>query len=451
MAIFFIYWRLTNRPIVSIFINITFLSGGKMRRIIITIIAITIFFISGCGDETIIYNTESTLGSIAGYTEPADSGTVTAEGEYSYQGIINRYGFFQILDMEPGIYEVTLYPENYSRYVQHDVIVYQGGQTALRGIDLTNYPYPIRSTYPQDGAENYSPTIRLILYAYEALNVDDLNSGTTITPYVEGYWELTRNYDYNYVSSEHLKVGATYEVTIDASVRTEASVPLGENLHFSFTTVPLEVTVSLPHVTQLGGIPLLGFNPSIRFNDEVYIDSVNAAITFEPPIDGFWLSKYNYDPYTDFFFFATSNHLEPNTSYKMIISDEVILSDGISLPYPDTTEFVTEGYGVNHVLPANGNTNVPPSGYVYLAFSLPMDTASVEAAFSLVELNPDKVGLVSEPIEGIFQWEYKREMWFWPMEDMTLGMVYKIILTTDAQTETGIPIDEEFESYFLVR
>jgi len=84
-------------------------------------------------------------------------------------------------------------------------------------------------------------------------------------------------------------------------------------------------------------------------------------------------------------------------------------------------------------------------------YTLQQISASVEAAFSLVELDPEIIGTVSEPIEGSFEWEYKREMWFSPTEDMTLGTVYKIILTTDAQTETGIPIDEEFESYFLVR
>jgi hypothetical protein len=421
-----------------------------MRRIIITAIAITIIFISGCEDKTVNNYYEGMPGGIAGYTSPADSGTVTAIGINNYQGIIGENGYFQILDMEPGIYEVTIYPENYSRYVFHDVFVSQGDVTLLKGINLSVYPYPIRSTYPEDGAEDIHPNSRIAISTYESLDVDDLNGGTTIIPQLEGSWELYRSIEYRYVASEEVQFNTTYHITIDGSVSTEEGVPLGENMQFSFTTGPLKVSVSLPNETVQGGIPIIGFSPRVSFTHDVYVDQVNAAINFEPPINGFWLS-FREDYYTTFFFFPTCGALSPNSSYMMIISDQVNLYGDVSLSEPDTTFITTAGYGVNYISPSNGYTGASAYTNIRLLFSLPMDTASVEAAFSLCEFDEDGVELILPPVEGVFTWYGPTEMRFQPLEYLNSGSVYKIGVTTDARTETGIPIDEEFESYFLVQ
>lgn len=420
-----------------------------MRRIIIFTMVIVIISIIGCEDKTVNNYYEGLPGGISGYTSPADSGAVTAIGNSSYQGIINNNGFFQILGMHPGIYDVILYPENYSNYIIYDVFVTHENITILDRIQLSTYPFPIRRTSPEDNAENVGTSLRLELHTFIPLNLDDLNAGTEITPPVDGNWDYYRDSYYRFSTTERLQVGTTYYIVLAAGIRTEEGVPIGETVHFSFTTESLEVMVYMPQESEQGGMPVVGFNPRISFNNDIYLDSVNAAVQFIPEIAGLWL--HYYDRSDQFFFFPTGRPLSPQTDYMMIISDQVNLYNNVSLPRPDTTFFVTEGYGVNYVYPSNGNTSAHPRSTIRLIFSLPMDTASVEAAFSLWELDPEGSSPIDPPLEGYVNWIGKREMHFNPMEDMNSGSAHRINVTTEAQTETGIPIDEEFESYFLVQ
>lgn len=116
----------------------------------------------------------------------------------------------------------------------------------------------------------------------------------------------------------------------------------------------------------------------------------------------------------------------PGTSFKMFISaalwkplDPVITSQS----------------------PQHGATNVPPSAAVVLEFSQPMDTNSVQAAFSLQPATP-----------GEFSWsESRTTLIFTPADPGFPGAATNIIriATSAADAVSGNPLHAPYESYWV--
>ena len=86
-----------------------------------------------------------------------------------------------------------------------------------------------------------------------------------------------------------------------------------------------------------------------------------------------------------------------------------------------------------------------PTAPVRLTFNIEMNTASVEAAFNLMDIG-------REPVGGGFVWEQaNRQVVFQPDELLSSGNAYKITLSVDARTAFGENLSTAFESYFAVR
>lgn len=419
------------------------------------VLTVSLMLLAACTDHITnnYYGTET--GTIAGRVSPIDPETAVSTSCGTYQTIVDDNGYFLLNELQPGIYRIVLTPADYSRREIDGVVVNPGITKDLGQIILSTFPYPIYQTKPADGDESVYSRTYISLYTDEALNLEDLTAGTSITPPVEGSWQELSSGLYTFIlmNRGQFHPGTIYQVTIDASVKTAAGVPLGSAVSLSFQTEQsaalLTATIELPDEGVFGGVPIWDFQPRIAFNEYVSLDSLTRAVSFNPTIEGIWVLD-DYRVYAGnrarrFRFFPTTPPLSPETTYALIISDQIALDDSLYLPEPDTTFFTTEPYGVTSVYPVNGYTGMSPTAPVSLILNIEMDTASVEAAFTLMEIDGNAV-------YGVFDWETNhRRMEFWPDESLHSGNVYKITLSTDARTAFGENLSTAFESYFSVR
>jgi len=439
-----------------------------MYRFTSLIVLAAALFAAGCTDKsTNYYYNQSKVSSISGMVLPADSGTVTASGNTVLTATIGSDGFFTIDSVPPGIYTVTVEPLHYSTRVLRNLVISKSSDYLLRGIALSNYPYPIYRSEPADGATGVRTYSEIYIYADEPLNFDDLSRLTTFDPPLSGVWYEVSGRNVSsiegeavyYFSSRNssdrsygMQPGTTYQVSIPSAVRTLAGISLGHDVTFSFTTAPLSVTARIYPGLMLYTVPITNFRPTLEFPICVNVDSVNKAARFEPAIAGLWLPVSYYsdsrkcsdDHYSPYLRFYPTGLLSPDTDYRLIISDQVYLADHVKLSKPDTTAFSTEPLGVTMIFPENGAYWVAPSCTLQVTFNTPMDTASVTAAFELREVDGEVV--TGAPVWGGSQ----TVMTFAPAAVLRSRSLYQVTILKTAKTAGGVNLKTNFVSYFVV-
>ncbi|MBU1319001.1 MAG: Ig-like domain-containing protein [candidate division Zixibacteria bacterium] len=435
-----------------------------MRSILVVLLSVLLLTVN-CGDQITnnYYSPDPNVG-ITGRISPIDTGVVTVFGIATVTIDINIDGFFSFVDLPEGTYHVVVSPDHYSRREIFDVAVCSHSVENLGELALSDYPYPIYQTIPADGDDSVLVPLSsrgqsLTIYADEAIDMEDLAAECEIHPTLDGTWLETparsgKESIYRFLPNDRMQPGTEYTVVIDASVRTVEGVPLGSDMQFSFTTEPLSVSVDLPSTSRLGGIPIREFYPILSFNGYVDPDSLEAAVQYEPEIPGMWYpisSSESQDEdggtFSRFTFFPTDLPLDPQTDYVITIDAETGLAGGVSLPEPCTLGFTTERLGVVSAYPPDGQPNVYSYVDIRLMFNTEMDSSTTTAAFTLSELD-------GEDVHGTFSWSGNygaSTMYFDPSDELTSGAIYKISLSSAAQTASGGNLTEEFVSLFGVR
>jgi hypothetical protein len=439
-----------------------------MSKFTSSIALAVLLFAVGCTEKsTNYYYNQSKVSSLSGTVIPADSGTVTATGNTFQTATIRSDGFFTIDSVPPGIYTVTVEPLHYSKRVLRNVLISKSSDYLLRGIALSNYPYPIYRTQPVDGVTGVSTYSDIYIYADERLNFEDLSSQTTFDPPLAGSWsdvsigktggvEGEGTYRFSSRNSSErsydLQLGTTYQVSIPSTVRTLTGTSLGHDITFSFTTAPLSVTIRIYPGIILYSVPITNFRPTLEFPVCVNVDSLNKAARFEPAIAGLWLpvssysdsrkcSDENYSPYLRFY---STELLSPDTDYRLIISDQVYMAKQIKFSKPDTTAFTSEPLGVTAIFPENGAYWVAPSCTLLVSFNTPMDTTSVTEAFELREVGGDVVA-------GALVWGGSQTaMSFAPAAVLKSGYLYRVTILKTAKMAGDVNLKTNFVSYFAV-
>ncbi|MBI3871957.1 MAG: Ig-like domain-containing protein [candidate division Zixibacteria bacterium] len=451
-----------------------------MRVTCCAALAMGIILFAGCGDKvTNIYNS-SELTGISGLLSPPDGGTVVATAGEQYASAIDDQGYFQLIGLKPGAYQLSVHPNHHTRRELNAIVVIPGSVNFMF-VPVTNYPYPITSFYPADSAQGIYPGNTIDLATDEALNLGDLAAGVQIDPPASGRWTLilpssgikiptgsAGQFRYQFIPDNGFEAGTTYHVTVSASVRTDAGAPLGRDLTFHFSTVaskptgPLMAKLYLSSNSLTGGVALTEFRPVLSFNGCVFPDSLRLAVTIMPDVEGIWTTSGTcHDGYsmveigddqpsttatgTQFTLFPIHGvPLQAETKYSLVVSDSVFLTGSGHLPAPDTFRFTTEPYGVTAVSPPPWVTSQSPFQTVSLKFNTEMDSASVQPAFMLREVDGPVVA-------GRFIWDGTRSMIFDPDNKLRSGVSYLISLSRQARRATGESLSHDFESYFAVR
>jgi len=102
-------------------------------------------------------------------------------------------------------------------------------------------------------------------------------------------------------------------------------------------------------------------------------------------------------------------------------------------PYPE----------VKDTSPPDGEKNVPIGAQIKVNFTKPMDTTSLEAAFSLKRSDTGAI------VEGTISWENEDStMSFTPKPELDRGVTYDIEITTGAAAKSGVHMLNAFNSSF---
>jgi len=423
------------------------------------IIAIAVW---SCEDNTINNYHLSEEGSLQGRIIPADSGEVVLSGTADLTLPIAADGNFYKDQIQPGYYDITVFPANHSKRIFEDRLIAAGSGLNLGTIPTNNLPWPILSITPSDNAKDIELATTFVIQSYASLDLTSLETGATFDPPLEGIWrEVVSSGGFNYYfglpygsgSQTRIRLlpGASYTLNIDKSVINAAGGSATADLRSTFSAQPLQVTlVTTP--TPGNPVSLNSFHLDLIFNTCVSEDAVNQAVSINPPIDGYWLgdrvcqdNPYEVpDGFGEFRFFPFVNSLPPSTAYLVTISGNVDFVEEISLPHDTTLSFDTEPPRIVYSSPTTGSL-VSYLSVIEIDFNTPMDSASVAEAFTLQVLD-------EEPLAGTYRWYSNyTSLQFDPDDPFRIGNVYVFRVSTGALSADGIAIESGIESYFRMR
>lgn len=225
--------------------------------------------------------------------------------------------------------------------------------------------------------------------------------------------------------------GATYTLSVRDTVRSRDGIRLAEVYEVEFTTTGfLEVSETFPvDLRGTDGVVQTDTTITVIFNRPVVplvtvddMANLPQPLTFEPAIEGTgeWLN-------TSIYIFKPAELLPGGTEFTITVNAGLTAVDGSVLQEPYTFGFRTPPPEITSLFPEPDQRDVGLNSKVQVTFNQPMDTASVEAAFSL-SISDDNV------ISGTFEWnESHTGFGFTPDEPLELSTSYRVRIEDGAK------------------
>lgn len=378
-----------------------------MRVSLLVLLGVFSALVLGCGDET-VYNTEvaSPVGSIYGRIASAEPNTrVSAWQAAEIRSVVaDDDGYFTLGDLTPGVYEIIIVaPSGAGRHLEGVTVqAYEG--RSLGVIVLSSYPHPLFDYGPKAEEGPVPPhEVRISLSTTAALDVTSLASAVTFTPEIEGEWResyynppFTEFYVYSFQPSEDLKLGETYQVHLDPSLRLEAGDPWGGTLDYSFAVEAFGVTDVFWRTFEGEEVPPLyqGSLVSIHFNADLDPASLALGVSVEPSFD----VQIEVGPYNPSIIEVTADGgLKAGTTYIIHLTTDLLAEDGTPLPESRDLEFRTEPFRLTNQEVVADLDNVPPRAQnrtlIRNFYNLNLDPASIEEAVRITPPAPFRTSL----------------------------------------------------------
>jgi uncharacterized protein YfaS (alpha-2-macroglobulin family) len=224
-----------------------------------------------------------------------------------------------------------------------------------------------------------------------------------------------------------------YTLTIDTSIRGADGAQLLEPVTIARTTggtytvgevfprgeqVPVDSAITAVFTRPM--VPLtLASDPDANLPD---------PLTFSPEITGTgeWLN-------TSIYVFTPDTPLDGGTTYTVLVDDALEAQDDSVLSEPYSWVFRTVSPTVDFITPSDASEDILLDDTVQMTFNMPMDTASVESAFSLTPSNNAQA-----PVAGTFTWnEDNTGVRFTPDENIAIETGYTIRIGQGAVSANG--------------
>ncbi len=394
---------------------------------------------------------------ISGQLYPADSGLVVLEGDTTIEVNINWIGVFQAAGIPEGTYDIFVVPANHGRRIYRDVYISSERPFIQGYIIVSVLPWPFFYETPSGNSTISDFQTEIEIVSSEQLNLDDLKSLSYFEPEIAGEWIESggsSNFVYQYLSTLDgsqiftLPPTTTYTLHIDKSVRTVDGKTLDSDGALTFSTEDLELHLS-GDLTNRGNVGILEPDLRIYFTTCVSEAAVREAVTFDPPIPGLWVATgcgedlFDLpDPSYSFKYFMFESTLPAEKDYTLSVSKSIGLVAGSPVGGDSVFHITTESYGIIEIYPSDRGTIRGPR-YAHVEFNAVMDTASVEASFSITDVD-------GEVLPGWPRWvNSNRGYLYYFDEPLISNSIYRIGLTTDAKTAEGMNLTREFESIFF--
>ncbi len=254
----------------------------------------------------------------------------------------------------------------------------------------------------------------------------------SIEPAVRGEVEVKGN-QLTFTPVERLERDREYRVSLAASAASASGLRLQQPVSFKFKTVGyLRVTSTQPAdgtrdvavdtpITVAFNRPVVPLSPVGTAEGP----QMGAVLAITPTLEGKgeWVntSIYRFTPLTG---------LAAATTYTVTVKAGLEDTTGGVLEAPHTFSFRTTDPVVLRWTPENPR-NIRIERPISVTFSMPMDPASTEAAFSLAEED-------GEAVAGTFTWNADgTELGFKPAQVLKFGTRYLAKVATSAQARTG--------------
>ncbi len=290
-------------------------------------------------------------------------------------------------------------------------------------------PPTVVSVKPDRGEEQFIAAPVVVTFD-QPMDPASTGSAFSIEPKVPGEVEVSGN-QLTFTPMERLERSKEYRVTLAANATSTSGLRLQGDLSFKFTTagflgvsstqpahgasdVPADSTLTVAFNRPV--VPLTGVDDQAKLPQPLVI---TPTVTGK----GEWIG-------TSMYRFAPIKGLAASTTYSVTVEAGLEDTTGGVLAEPYTFSFRTTDPAILRWTPEN-LMGVRIEMPISVTFSMPMDKASTETAFGL--LDPD-----GKAVEGTFNWnENATELGFKPTEVLKFGARYRAAVTTSAKAANG--------------
>ncbi|RMG90046.1 MAG: hypothetical protein D6712_00540 [Chloroflexi bacterium] len=273
----------------------------------------------------------------------------------------------------------------------------------------------------------------IILYFDRNLNCESLARAFVIEPFING--DLTcSNSSFTFTPTADYARDSTYTITLSTDLTAEDGATLIEPYELELNTAGyLRVSEVFPEadttVDPDAVITVIFNRPVVPLVSVDEMENLPNPLSITPAVEGEgeWVN-------TSIYMFRPTPSLAGATNYVVSIQPDFTAFDGTPVEDTFTWFFSTIGPQVVETRPLDGTYGTGLNTPVQVEFNLPMDTASVEAAFSLRDENGNSVS-------GQFEWdEEHRSFIFRPDAQLALNTMYTASIGEGAY-EAGLGAD----------
>ncbi len=266
----------------------------------------------------------------------------------------------------------------------------------------------------------------------QAMDQASVQSALTISPKLAGRIDWRDDHTLTVTFGAPPTRGESYELRIGTTAKASTGTPLEDSYRLTFDVVgnlKVSQVIPAPDTAQVQAASTI----TVVFNRPV-VPLVNTAdqaglpqpLTFSPDVKGHgeWVN-------TSIYIFHPDQPLPGGTNFTATVDPNLKDITGSTLAAPYTWKFATLPPQVLSISPVAGATQVLLDQPIQITFNQPMDTTSVESAFTLTDISGAK-------IEGKITWSSNNQVFtFTPNKRLALGTGHRVVLLGSARSASG--------------
>ena len=407
-----------------------------IKKINIIILFFLIVFLSCTEEQPFI--PEDMPGSIVGLVKPQG---INAQINL-YQGKLVQSvqsdsitGYFEILNIDAGVYNLEFVADNYGRYILNEVIVYPNKATATPDIYLNQFPEQILFVNPADNAANVPVTFPIEIEFSFQMNQSSVENNFAIQPVVNGYFEWINSANQHkmiFHPSDQYATNQSYTIQLNKNAETIYGDTLFFSVESHFTTENIKIISTIPEDNATYISPQTEIY--ISFNSKMDRESVESKIAMTPSTNGDfrWLDSKRVS-------FKPDGFLASNTEYEIIIFPGLMDIYGSLFLTGKSFTFKTEPLKVVSNYPSNGATYVNTSSPIVITFNTYMNQAAAESSFTITP----------EVDDWHFQWSDLTRFQFFGTTKLQTNTQYTVTIDSSCADYWNNKLLSEFSFNFM--
>jgi hypothetical protein len=290
-------------------------------------------------------------------------------------------------------------------------------------------PYVVPPPVPGVGATGISVNTVIQITFSEPMNTALTQGAFSINPSVAGSFAWSSGDTVlTFTPGSALAYSTVYTVTISTAAEDKEGENMASPYSWSFTTAPPGPPppyVVPPPVPGVGATGVaVDTNITVDFSEAMNGTATQGAFSISPSVSG----GFGWSTDNKTLTFDPSANLTYSTVYIVTISTAAKSMLGVNMLSPYIWSFTTEAipgttkpYVVSTV-PFVGQTNVSVATAVVVNFSVPMNQAATQGAFS-----------IAPSVSGVFTWVNSSALRFTPTASLAYCTVYTVTISTAAK------------------